>query len=67
MFFELNLTVYAKKNADTKKEEEGTTAFYDNGKSSVEHIAVLEEVKDFKPGDVDRFTIVVFLKCLSMI
>lgn len=55
-------TVYAKKNADTKKEEEGTTAFYENDKSSVEHIAVLEEVKDFKPGDVDRFTIVVFLE-----
>ena len=55
-------TIYAKKNADTKKEEEGTTAFYDNEISSQEHIAVLEEVKDFKPLDIDRFTIVVWLE-----
>ncbi len=55
-------TVYAKKNADTKKEEEGTVAFYDNEISSKEHIAVLEEVKDFKPLDIDRFTIVVWIE-----
>ena len=55
-------TIYAKKNADTKKEEEGTKAFYDNEISSQEHIAVLEEVKDFKPLDIDRFTIVVWLE-----
>ena len=55
-------TVYAKLNGDTKKEEEGTKAFYDNDKSSVEHIVVLEEVTDFKPLDIDRFTIVVWLE-----
>ena len=55
-------TIYAKKNADTKKEEDGTKAFYDNEISSQEHIAVLEEVKNFKPLDIDRFTIVVWLE-----
>ena len=55
-------TVYAKKNGDTGKEEDGTVAFYENEQSSKEHIAVLEEVKDFKPLDIDRFTIVVWLE-----
>ena len=55
-------TIYAKLNADTGKEETGTTAFYENEKSSEEHIAVLEEVKDFKPLAIDRFTIVVWLE-----
>ena len=55
-------TIYAKLNSDTGKEEEGTVAFYENEKSSEEHIAVLEEVKDFKPLDIDRFTIVVWLE-----
>lgn len=49
-------TVYAKINADTGKEEEGTVAFYSKD------IAVLEQRKDFKPGDIDRFTIVVWLE-----
>ena len=55
-------TIYAKKNADTGKEEPGTTMFYDNEISSQEHIAVLEEVEGFKPLDIDRFTIVVWLE-----
>ncbi len=55
-------TIYAKINPDTKKEEEGTKAFYDNVTSSTEHIAVLEEVKDFKPLDIDRFTVVVWIE-----
>ena len=55
-------TIYAKKNADTGKEEEGTVSFYENEASSKEHIAVLEEVKNFKPTDLDRFTIVVWLE-----
>ena len=49
-------TVYAKMNGDTKKEEDGTKAFYSDD------IAVLEERKDFKVGDVDKFTVVVFLE-----
>ena len=55
-------TIYAKKNADTKKEEEGTTAFYENDNTNTEHIAVLEEVTNFQPADIDRFTIVVWLE-----
>ena len=55
-------TIYAKLNPDTKKPEEGTVPFYDNEISSQEHIIVLEEVKNFKPLDIDRFTIVVWLE-----
>jgi hypothetical protein len=55
-------TIYAKLNRDTGKEEAGTTAFYENEKSSEEHIAVLEEVKNFKPLAIDKFTIVVWLE-----
>ena len=55
-------TIYAKLNGDTNKPEDGTVAFYENVKSSQEHTAVLEEVKNFAPGDIDRFTIVVWLE-----
>ena len=48
--------VYAKINADTKKEEEGTIAFYSDD------LAVLEQRVDFNPNDIDRFTIVVWLE-----
>lgn len=49
-------TVYAKINADTLKEEEGTKAFYSDT------IAVLEPRKNFEPGNVDKFTVVVWLE-----
>ena len=49
-------TVYAKLNSFTKKEEENTKAFYDK------NTAVLEQRKNFKKGDVDKFTIVVWLE-----
>lgn len=49
-------TVYAKINADTLKEEEGTKAFYSD------NIAVLESRRNFEPGNVDRFTVVVWLE-----
>ena len=55
-------TIYAEINPDTKEAEPGTKPFYDNEISSQEHIVVLEEVKDFKPLDIDRFTIVVWLE-----
>ncbi len=48
--------VYAKKNSYTNKAEEGTTEFYS------EEFAVLEGRKDFKPGDVDKITIVIWLE-----
>ena len=43
-------TVYAKINADTLKEEEGTKAFYSKD------IAVLEQRKNFEPGNIDKYT-----------
>lgn len=49
-------TVYAKLNSYTKEEEIGTKAFYDKD------TAVLEQRKDFSPGMVDKFTIVIWLE-----
>ena len=49
-------TVYAKPNATTGEAEPGTEKFY-----STSEVAV-EGRKDFKPGDVDKFTIVIFLE-----
>lgn len=49
-------TVYAKKNSYTNKPEEGTTEFYSD------EYAVLEGRKDFKPKDVDKITIVIWLE-----
>lgn len=49
-------TIYAKANKKTGEAEEGTTTFY-----SDKEVAV-EQRKDFKPGDVDKFTIVVFVE-----
>lgn len=48
--------VYAKENADTKQPEPNTKKF------NSEKIAVLESRTDFKPNDVDKFTIVFFLE-----
>ncbi|MGM9879258.1 MAG: hypothetical protein ACI31R_04465 [Bacilli bacterium] len=48
--------VYAKVNADTNKNEEGTKAFYSKD------IAVLEPRKNMSPGKVDKFTIVIWLE-----
>lgn len=51
---------YAKKNGTTGEAEDGTKAFIedDNHPNSI----ILEERKDFAPGDLDRFTIVVWLE-----
>lgn len=49
-------TVYAKVNADTKKNEEGTKIFYSKD------IAVLEPRKNMNPGKIDKFTIVIWLE-----
>lgn len=48
--------VYAKLSAYTNKPEEGTTAFYSD------EYAVLEGRKDFKPGDIDKMTVVIWLE-----
>lgn len=49
-------TIYAKLNEYTNKEENGTTAFYSKDK------VVLKERKDFLPGQVDKFTIVIWIE-----
>ena len=49
-------TVYAKVNGDTKEAEKNTEKFYS------EKIAVLESRSDFKPNDIDKFTVVFFLE-----
>lgn len=51
-----NQTVYAKLNGFAEEPEEGTKAFYS------EDTVMLECRQDFKPGDIDRFTVVVFLE-----
>lgn len=48
--------VYAKVSSYTKQAEKDTELFYSND------IAVLEERKEFKPNDIDKFTIVVWLE-----
>ncbi len=52
---------YAKKNSLANEPEEGTVAFREDVKSK-ERIVILEQVKDFKPDDLDRFTIVIWLE-----
>ena len=49
-------TIYAKENDETKQPEEGTKKFYS------ETVAVVEERKNFSPGDKDRFTVVVWIE-----
>ncbi len=49
-------TVYAKINSFTNLPEEGTKAFYSKDE------AVLEERVSFKPSDVDKFTVVIWLE-----
>lgn len=49
-------TVYAKKSKATGKAEEGTKKFVSKS------IAVLEQRKDFKPNEKDRYTVVVWLE-----
>lgn len=49
-------TVYAKKNSVTGEAEEGTEMFYSD------ELPVLRGRKNFKPGDIDKYTIVIFLE-----
>lgn len=48
--------IYAKPNENTGEAEEGTEKFYSSSEVCV------EGRKDFKPGDVDKFTIVIFIE-----
>ena len=56
VFLNGNKTVYAKINSYTKEPEDGTKVFYSKDE------AVLEQRKDFKPGDIDKFTVVIWLE-----
>lgn len=49
-------TIYGKINKDTKTAEEGTKKFYKDD------IAVLEKRANMKPGDIDKFTVVIWLE-----
>lgn len=49
-------TTYAKLNKTTGKPEVGTVAFKDDG------IVMLEQEKNFKPGDVHKYTVVIWLE-----
>jgi hypothetical protein len=49
-------TVYAKTNGVTEEPEEGTKAFYS------EDTVMLEARQNFSPGDIDRFTIVIYIE-----
>ena len=51
-----NKKVYAKINSFTSEPEKDTIPFYS------EKEAVLEQRKDFKPNDIDKFTIVIWLE-----
>lgn len=56
MFLNGEKEVYAKKNLLTGEAEKGTQPFYSDD------LAVLRQRKDFKPKDVDRYTVVIFLE-----
>lgn len=56
VFLNDSRTVYAKLNSVTGKPEQDTEPFYSN------ECVMLKERKDFKPGDTDKFTIVVWLE-----
>ena len=49
-------TTYAKINTTTGEPEEGTTAFYEDD------VVMLEQEKNFKPGDVHKYTVVIWLE-----
>lgn len=49
-------TTYAKLNGYSEEPENGTKAFYSND------TVVYEGRSDFNPGDIDRFTIVIFIE-----
>ncbi len=49
-------TIYAKENEETKQPEEGTKTFYSSKEVCV------EQREGFKPGDIDKFTIVIFIE-----
>lgn len=51
-----NRTIYAKLNSVTGEPEEGTTPFYS------EETPVLQQRTEFQPGDIDKYTVVIYLE-----
>lgn len=49
-------TTYAKANEKTGEAEEGTVKFYSDTE------VLLEHREDFKPGEIDKFTVVIYLE-----
>ena len=49
-------TIYAKENETTGEPEIGTEKFYSNRE------VMVKGRKDFKPGDIDKFTVVIFIE-----
>jgi len=49
-------TTYAKLNKNSGEPEKGTIAFNENG------IVMLEQEKNFKPGDVHKYTVVIWIE-----
>ncbi len=49
-------TTYAKANKTTGEAEKGTVAFSDEG------VVMLEQEKNFKPGDVHKYTVVIWIE-----
>lgn len=49
-------TIYAKINSYTSKEEENTKAFFSKDE------LVLEQRKNFTPGDIDKYTVVIWIE-----
>ncbi len=56
VYFNGDRKVYAKMNSYTNEPEKGTFSFYS------ENEAVLDQRKDFKPSDIDKFTVVIWLE-----
>ena len=56
MYINGEKTVYAKINSTTKEPEKDTIAFKDN------ETAVLAQRRDFKSGDIDKCTIVIWIE-----
>ena len=56
MYLNDTKTVYAKLNSETGEPEQDTKPFY-----NIECV-MLEERKDFKVGDIDKYTIVVWIE-----
>jgi len=50
------ITTYAKLNKSTGEEEKGTKSFWDKG------VVMLEQLKDFKPGEIHKYTVVIWIE-----